>query len=530
MAQAIYRKYRPRTFNDVSGQEHVSRTVQNQLREGNIGHAYLFSGPRGIGKTTIARLIGKALNCSERKEGESEPCNHCKNCEEANEGRAIDIIEIDAASNTGVDNVRENIIEAVRFSPTTGTYKVYIIDEVHMLSTSAFNALLKTIEEPPEHAIFILATTELHKIPDTIISRCMRFDFKRLPAAEIMERLQAILSKENIQADEGVLKAIIRTSEGCLRDAESLLGQLLALGEKHITKDHAELILPMMDIRIALDIIAAGTRCQTNTVLELLQKYIEQGASIKHLHNTLIDLVRDLLFISLGGPKDTLLDDDTQKALDSIAATTTTTKLTALIDALIEAKGRPKHDAIPQLTLELAFLKVCAGERETVHYEEVPQEPIVTSTESMNKEANVEVQKPKQNTELDTVSDQSKEGDAIQKNEDQAVVETGKIIRLDDLISKWQRCCEVVSKKSISLPLVLKTAKPFSATDKIVKVMFDHKFHFETINTAKNLGILASSINEVMQSNIHVEPVFQQPEDEKKLNELATAFGGKVID
>ena len=188
----IYRKYRPQKFSEVTGQEHIIKTIAGEIASGQIAHAYLFSGPRGTGKTTTARLLAKALNCEKRSEGNSEPCDNCLSCEEITGNRSIDVIEIDAASHTGVDNVRENIIDNAQFKPTKSKYKIFIIDEVHMLSTSAFNALLKTLEEPPAHVIFILATTELHKLPSTIISRCQRFNFHKIPTEQMRARLNAL--------------------------------------------------------------------------------------------------------------------------------------------------------------------------------------------------------------------------------------------------------------------------------------------------------------------------------------------------
>ena len=206
MSLALYRKYRPQTFREVSGQTHIKTTLQNELEMDRVSHAYLFSGPRGTGKTTMARLLAKSVNCLSRKKGESEPCSKCEACAEITDGRSLDVIEIDAASHTGVDNVRENIIQSSKFTPTQRKYKVFIIDEVHMLSISAFNALLKTLEEPPKHAMFILATTELHKVPETILSRCQRFIFRIVAYEEIIKRLDYIIAKEEKKVDAEVVE------------------------------------------------------------------------------------------------------------------------------------------------------------------------------------------------------------------------------------------------------------------------------------------------------------------------------------
>jgi DNA polymerase-3 subunit gamma/tau len=232
----LYRKYRPKRFAEIVGQEHVVRTLTNAIASGMVSHAYLFAGPRGCGKTTIARLLAKAVNCKNRKEGEAEPCNQCDSCLEINQGNAMDLIEIDAASNRGIDEIRD-LRDGIRFVPTKSKYKVFIIDESHQLTREAANALLKTLEEPPSHAIFVLATTEVHKMIPTIVSRCQRFDFRRLKVPEIIGRLETILEKEKINFEKEALNLIALAASGSIRDAESLLDEVVSFsGKERVVK------------------------------------------------------------------------------------------------------------------------------------------------------------------------------------------------------------------------------------------------------------------------------------------------------
>ena len=293
---ALYRKFRPQEFEDVKGQEHIVTTLKNQIKADRIGHAYLFCGTRGTGKTTIAKILARAVNCEHPIDG--SPCNTCKTCRAINEGTSMNVIEIDAASNNGVDNIRE-IREEVAYRPTTGKYKVYIIDEVHMLSTGAFNALLKTLEEPPSYVIFILATTEAHKIPITILSRCQRYDFRRITAETIAARLQELMDKEGNDVEEKAIRYIAKAADGSMRDALSLLDQCIAfyLGEK-LTYEKVLENLGAVDTQVFSRMLRQILQQNTAGTIKTLDEIIIQGRELGQFVTDFIWYLRNLLLIS----------------------------------------------------------------------------------------------------------------------------------------------------------------------------------------------------------------------------------------
>jgi len=295
--QVIARKYRPQTFAEVVGQEHITRTLQNAILENRIHHAYLFTGIRGIGKTTLARILSKALNCkSPVKSPLPEPCNKCPACLEITNGASIDIQEIDGASNTGVDDVRE-LRERVKFLPSSGKYKIYIIDEVHMLSTAAFNALLKTLEEPPPHVLFIFATTESHKIPATILSRCQRYDFRRIPSPKIVESLEMIAKQEGVETDADALQIVAQEADGSMRDAESLFDQAIAFAGKKLTYNHLKDLLGFLDRGQMEAVIKAIVSHDAKKALDVAGQLFISGEDINRFMSGLLESFHNLLII-----------------------------------------------------------------------------------------------------------------------------------------------------------------------------------------------------------------------------------------
>ena len=352
MSQALYRKYRPKGWAEVIGQEHIVQTLKNAIISDRVGHAYLFAGPRGTGKTTLARLLAKAVNCLAEDPNE-RPCNQCEHCVAVNENRFLDLIEIDAASNTSVDDVRD-LRDKINFIPSQGKYKIYIIDEVHMLSTAAFNALLKTLEEPPPHAIFVLATTEIHKIPATVLSRCQRHEFRRVPVDEMVKQLKMIAKAEKIQADDEALSVIARQAGGGLRDAISLLDQLASTGTR-ITLALTQTVLGTATSQTVLDIVTALADRQSAAGLEAIERALDSGADPRSLARQVVDYLRGLMLIQLGNGDQVETTKDIKEQMDVHARSFSTPDVLRMMRAFNSAAVEARGGWQPSLSLELAL-------------------------------------------------------------------------------------------------------------------------------------------------------------------------------
>lgn len=359
---SLYRKYRPQTFEDVVGQDHVAHTLRNALAADpiRIAHAYLFCGPRGTGKTTSARLLAKCLNCE--KGPTSTPCNECDFCTRVTNNQAVmDLIEIDAASNTGVDNVRENIIDKVNVAPAQGRYRVYIIDEVHMLSTSSFNALLKTLEEPPSHAIFVLATTDAHKVPTTITSRCQRFDFRRVGPRDIVGRLQYVAQNEGMELSETAARLIAHTADGALRDALTLLEQVSAFSPETIGEADVRLVLGTVSEELIDDLMRAVVGQDAAGVLGHIERAVDEGASFSQLTRDLVGYCRDLLLLLVGFESTSTLSDAQKKTRHDFANAIGRARLMNTVEALRATEKEMRQSTDHRLLLELALVRAASA-------------------------------------------------------------------------------------------------------------------------------------------------------------------------
>ncbi len=365
-SQALYRKWRSQTFETVIGQEHVTLTLRNALRDGRMTHAYLFTGPRGTGKTSTARIVAKALNCL-HEDPAQRPCNECAICQAIGEGRLLDLIEIDAASNRGIDEIRD-LREKIAFRPNQARYKVYIIDEVHMLTKEAFNALLKTLEEPPEHAIFVLATTEPDRVPETVRSRCQRFDFRRIPTGEIVEHLRHMVQSEGGKAESEALVAIARRSTGSMRDSISLLDQLLSYGDEVLTAARVEAVLGLVSqgaIGTLVDHMAAGDSAGG---LALLNQLVSEGIELGQLADQVVAYLRGVLLARISQSADLLdLSQDVRARMAQQAQQINTPALLLAVKEWSDARAalRDQVPGAPQLPLEMAFLRSAAASVET---------------------------------------------------------------------------------------------------------------------------------------------------------------------
>lgn len=501
---ALYRKYRPQCFDEIVGQENIKKIISQEIKRGEVAHAFLFVGPRGVGKTTLARIIAKSLNCLNRKEDEFEPCNECKSCKSIDNKSDFDIIEIDAASHTGVDNVRENIISVSKIALAPKKFKVFIIDEVHMLSTSAFNALLKTLEEPPKNVIFVLATTEAHKVPATIISRCQRFDFKKINFNNVVERLQGIVDQEKVKVDKSILENIAYNSEGCLRDAESLLSQVLSLDDKEICAEQAEIVLPTSDLNLVFSLVESLLNKKANDGITIINQAIIDGVDLSRMSEDTIEIFRKMLLVKINPELDKFtkgFDDNNKKKIIELSQSIEEAKIFNIIDILNKRVEEIKSCKISQLPIEMAVVEICLLDGNIVREQ---SEVVFTKTNNI----------------IQNIDDI---GNEISSN-----ISPQKTIRLQDIEFIWSRVIQETKKGNTSLASILQNCALKNLNGNKLTIALRFEFHQKKLKETSNRMIVENLIKEAVGVIIEIDPIFDK--DTRVISSNAPESNGEILD
>lgn len=541
----LARKWRPQTFEDVVGQEHVTRTLQNAIKSGRVAHAYLFTGARGVGKTSAARILAKALNCASGPT--SVPCNTCESCREITGGSSMDVFEIDGASNTGVDDIRE-LRENLKFPPIKGRFRIYIIDEVHMLSTNAFNALLKTLEEPPSHVVFVFATTDPQKIPVTILSRCQEFDFKRIPALLIQERLRSISESEGIKISEKGLHVIAREADGGMRDAQSILDQVISFAGEDVSDEDVMKTLGVIDRDVLKEAAQGILERNPARCIELVERIYDYGYDVRLFYKNLLEYIRNLTVLKMIKEPGRLIDlpDGEIAELKGLADGFSQEELQQLFAILSRGEDELKRSSSPRLSLEMTLIRMATLRplipiSDLIERVEGIEKGIVGAYGHTPKKMDVGAQHavPLQDQRTEFVSEQIPSYEHEEVKEKKA----GATIELEEPGDTWKGFLQFVQRKRPSLASLLGHGRLMELIESGMKIGFDKgSFYLSTMDEKDNRAALGELLKEYLgrDMGITIIPVASEVKVQERVEkvqpkhpiveEALKVFGGRIVE
>ncbi len=495
----LARKWRPKTFEEVVGQEHITTTLKNAIKADRIAHAYLFAGPRGIGKTTMARLLAKALNCV--KGPTSIPCNKCSSCQEISSGRNLDVLEIDGASNRGINEIR-SLRQNVKFTPAASKYKIYIIDEVHMLTPEAFNALLKTLEEPPLHVKFIFATTQAFRVPSTILSRCQRFDFRLMTVKEIVEHLKKIARAEKVEIAEEALLAVARGAEGSMRDAQSILDQLISFTGKQILESDVYTLLGAVKEAVFEELTLAVAKRDTRAGLKIINNLFNEGKDLRVFINACLLHFRNLVMVKLGKDSSQLVDLPPQaiRQLETLGKQFSLEELLQIICLFARVEEELRGTSSAKLALEMAIIRLTELPKVTSFQDILKRLSDLERKLECRDYVPEEVVSPTANTEPKAQSPKPK-AQSPEKN-------------LSQIVELWPEILKEVRRKKITAGAFLAEGKPTGLTDKKLTLSFKPScnFHKESLESGDNRRLIENILKEKLNENLSIQCVICEEE------------------
>ncbi len=553
--QALYRKFRPKTFDDVFGQEHITTILKNQILNDNIAHAYLFSGTRGTGKTSTAKIFARAVNCTNLSDG--SPCNKCDICNGILQDNIMDVVEMDAASNNSVDDIRE-LREKVKYPPSKGRYKVYIIDEVHMLSKGAFNALLKTLEEPPKYLLFILATTEPERLPATILSRCQRFDFKRLSISDIIKNMESICNELSIDVEDKALNLIARNSDGAMRDALSILDQCVSFTDGAITHDYVLSVLGTVNNDMIFNVVDNLIDEKLDEALQSIEEIIQLGKDINQFIKNLILHFRNIMITKTSNNPHDIIEctDETINRLEEQSKNVSVANIVRIINILSEAERDSKWSSQPRIILETSIIKIVASDLELsveslVHRIEKIEETIkngnivkkdTTKNKKVKRDKNSNTKTVKKRKQIKTtVKETSSISNKNKKNKPKL---SSSELNINNILKIWTDIMKNIKREKISLHALLIEGKPIEFKNNLLKVGFKKGFgfHRDAVDKENNKSYIENIVSNYLGTDVKIKFVMgdksitQQSkknsnEDSKRLVDKAKSiFGDELVE